>query len=385
MTIEELQQQNEQLLAMRYETLEAERQRYQELFEFSSEGYLVTDPYGIIQEVNHAAIILLKCSQSALVGKPLSLFVVREDRRLFRTQLNQLNQLQRLQNWEVRLQPRKGEPFSVALTVVAICTQTGTLVGLRWLMRDISERQQQEEQIRKALEQEKEFTDLQSRFIKSVSHQFRTPLTIIKLSAELLENYAHKLSEESKTSHFQKIRTATKQMTHLLDEILLLEKAEAGNLEVNPLTLDLVEFCRKLIEEIQLSAGSEHIIKFTHQGECTHAYLDTEMLRQILESLFSNAMKYSPNGSRVYFKLSCQASEVTFTVQDEGMGIPQEDQLRLFERFHRGKNVGAISGTGLGLAIVKHFVDLQGGAITVESQVGKGTTLTVKLPLSSAE
>ncbi|MBD1942860.1 PAS domain S-box protein [Coleofasciculus sp. FACHB-712] len=378
---EELQQRNEQL-AIACETVKAERQRYQELFEFAPDGYIVTNTSGIVQEANRTAASLLNRSQNSLIGKPMAIFVAKEDRKTFRDILTELNHFPQLHDWEVRLQPSKGQPFPAALNVAAIRDRCGNLIGLRWLVRDITERHKQAEQTRKALEQEKELSNLKSRFIRAASHEFRTPLTIISMSAELLERYKHKLSDVQKDSHFQKIRAASKQMARLLNDILLLDKTEAGKLELNPIPVDLVEFSRELVEELQLSIGSQHAITFIHQGQCANAYLDKKLLRQIIDHLLSNAIKYSPRGGKVHFELICQDREAIFQIQDEGIGIPKEDQRRLFERFHRGTNVGTISGTGLGLTIVKECVDLHDGAIAVESEVGSGTTFTVKLPLN---
>jgi PAS domain S-box-containing protein len=141
-TEEELRQQNEALIAAR-QIVEAERQRYQELFDFAPDGYLVTDAAGNIQEVNRAAAVLLAVSQNLLIGKPLIIFVAEEERKRFHTQLLQLSGLERVQDWEVRLQPRRGTPFHATITAAAVRDPQGKLVGLRWLLRDIS--------IRKAL------------------------------------------------------------------------------------------------------------------------------------------------------------------------------------------------------------------------------------------
>jgi signal transduction histidine kinase len=131
-----------------------------------------------------------------------------------------------------------------------------------------------------------------------------------------------------------------------------------------------------LIEEIQLTAN-KHIIVFCTQEQSTNAYLDEKLLWHILCNLLSNAIKYSPQGGTVHFDLVCKQGEAIFQVRDEGIGIPIADQAQLFNSFYRASNVGTISGTGLGLAIVKKFVDLHGGQIAVESQVGVGTTFTV--------
>jgi signal transduction histidine kinase len=134
------------------------------------------------------------------------------------------------------------------------------------------------------------------------------------------------------------------------------------------------------VEELQLSAGSEHTIAFSYQFPELESCLDEKLLRHILSNLLSNAIKYSPTGSTVNFKLVGQNGQVIFQIQDEGIGIPEEDQQHLFETFHRAKNVVNIPGTGLGLAIVKRSVDLHGGKISVKSEVGVGTTFTVTIP-----
>ena len=300
---------------------------------------------------------------------------------------------------------------------------------------DVTERKLAEAEMAKALQQERELNELKSNFIAIASHQFRTPLTTIFSSAELLERYRDRFSEEKQLTHLSRIQTAVQQMTVLLDDVLLVGKAGAGKLEFNPTPIDLVQFCEDLVEELQLSDKNQHVITFTHQGNCKKAVegttdilpmLDEKYLRHIFENLLSNAIKYSPNGGTVRFDLVCfcdrvkrsysdsaalaslRASErasallrsplalplakrgeaqasadcAIFKVQDEGIGIPQEDIPYLFETFQRARNVGTIQGTGLGLAIVKQCVDLHGGEILVESEVGSGTTFTVTLPLN---
>jgi len=235
-------------------------------------------------------------------------------------------------------------------------------------------------EMQKALETEKELSELKSRFVTMASHEFRTPLTTILSSAALLEKYNHKLAEEKKINHLQRIQAAVQHMTRLLNDVLLIGKAEAGKLEFQPTPLDLVKFCYELVEELQIST-STHKIAFHTQNECTTACMDEKLLRHIFSNLLSNAIKYSPQGGSVNFDLVCQQEEVIFHVQDRGIGIPIADQAQLFNSFHRASNVGTISGTGLGLAIVKKSVDLHGGKLTVKSEVGAGTTFTVTLPL----
>lgn len=249
------------------------------------------------------------------------------------------------------------------------------------IVRDITERKRAEADVRATLEKEKELSFLKSRFISMTSHEFRTPLATIFSSAELLEHYSHKWSEERKLNHIQRIQASVKHMTRLLNDVLLIGKAEAGKLEFNPTKIDIVQFCRDLVEEIEFTA-STHTIAFGAEYKITTAYMDEKLLRQILTNLLSNAIKYSPEGDSVNFDLICEQKEAIFRIQDRGIGIPAVDRDQLFNSFHRASNVGTISGTGLGLAIVKRSVDLHGGKITLESEVEVGTTFIVTLPLN---
>ncbi len=254
------------------------------------------------------------------------------------------------------------------------------------IVRDITERKQAEVEIRNALEREKELSELKTRFVTMTSHEFRTPLTTILSSAELLEDYGSKWPEGKKLNHLRRIQTCVDHMIQLLNDVLLIGKAEVGKLRCNPAPLDLVQFCQDLVDELQISAThfqdrcSAHTLTFTSQCNCISADLDEKLLRHILTNLLSNAIKYSPQGGTVYLDLICRPGEVNFQVQDQGIGITAADQPQLFDSFYRASNVGTIAGTGLGLAIVKNSVDLHGGTITVESKVGVGTTFLVSLP-----
>ena len=246
---------------------------------------------------------------------------------------------------------------------------------------EITERQRLEEELRHALIEEKELSELKSRIISVVSHEYRTPLATILSSTELLENYSHNWQEEKKQRHFHRIQGSVHHLTRLVNDVLMFSKAEAGKLELNPVTIDLMEFCREIVEELQLTAGEKHNINLICLGTHQIAYLDEKLLRQILTNLLSNALKYSPEGGQIRFDLIFGQESVTLRIQDEGIGIPLKDQSQLFDAFYRSSNVGTISGTGLGLAIVKRCVDIHYGQIRVESEQGVGTMFTVILPL----
>ncbi|PHM07608.1 PAS domain-containing sensor histidine kinase [Nostoc sp. 'Peltigera malacea cyanobiont' DB3992] len=390
---EDLKQQNEEL-SNTQQALVAESQRYQELFEEVPDAYFVTDTKGIIQEANSAATTLLNISKSLLLGKSIGIFVVEKEVIAFHLKLTHLRDRAqfpdwKMQEWEVNLRPRDKTPIMAAVKVAAIRNQSSELVSLRWLLRDIGESkrtqaklQWAEEAMRQALAKEREFSELKSRLLTITSHEFRTPLATIHSSAELLEHYRHLWSEERQQTHLRRIQASVMHITQLLNDVLVLSQDETGKLEFNPTPINLVEFCRDLLEELQQSDRSQHAIVFNSECQCTPANLDAKLLRQILSNLFSNCLKYSPIGSTVRFSVTTANEQAIFQTQDSGIGIPAADIEHIFEPFHRASNTANIPGMGLGMSIVKQAVDLHGGEITVESAIGTGTTFTVILPFS---
>lgn len=227
----------------------------------------------------------------------------------------------------------------------------------------------------------KELNQLKSEFVSMLSHDFRNPLNAILLSAGFLQHHEQKLTQEKKHAHYQLIRAAIKNMAQLLDEVLVLGKADSGKFEFHPAPLGLKLFCHDLVEELELSTGEKHHLIFTTSGVFVESLWDENLLRHILSNLLANAIKYSPAGCIIRFELIGDEKTAIFRIQDQGIGIPAEDQERLFDAFYRASNVDTIPGTGLGLAIVKRCVEAHGGEIAMQSEVGVGTTFTVTLPV----
>ncbi|MBD2411589.1 hypothetical protein FACHB389_33150 [Nostoc calcicola FACHB-389] len=261
--------------------------------------------------------------------------------------------------------------------------QTGNPMEIVGYWVDITERKQLEQELRIALEKEKQLSELKSRFVSMTSHEFRTPLSTILSSCELLEHYRHKWTQEKQLTHFHRIQTAVKRMTEMLNDVLVIGKAGTGKLEYGPTSFDLVKYCQQLLEEIQMNLNNQRLISFTSQYESMPCCMDEKLLGHILNNLLSNAIKYSPDDSIVKFSLSCQNGQALLEIQDWGIGIPEKDLPFLFESFHRGSNVGNILGTGLGMAIVKKCIEIHKGKIFVTSTVGLGTKFTVILSLNN--
>jgi len=265
--------------------------------------------------------------------------------------------------------------------VYPIADGNGHVVQLAVFGRNVTERKRAEANLRQALEQEKELNQLKSRFVSMASHEFRTPLTTILSSVGLLEHANGAMPHERQLRHYNKVRTAVNHMTGLLDDVLLIGRAESGRMEFRPEPVGIKQLCQDIAEEMQLVVKETHRIHFTVQFEQEQLLLDASLMRQILTNLLSNAIKYSPQGGDVTCSLTAEAGCLVLRVRDGGIGIPERDRTRLFDAFHRAGNVGNISGTGLGLAIVHKAATLHGGTVHFASQEGRGTEFVVEIPL----
>lgn len=287
---------------------------------------------------------------------------------------------------ERQLRRRNGELFWVQMG--GSCLQPNDPdAGVIWTFLDITERKKSEEDTREALVQQKELNELRSRFVAMTSHEFRTPLATILSSGEILKHYGERLPAAEKADILDSIAASVQRMMRMLDRVLLIGKAEAQMLEFDPRPVDLRRLCLDLLQEARTQQPeSECDLRLDYAGDDEPGLYDEKLLRHILGNLLSNAMKYSPQGGPVLFRVVREPECLLLAVTDSGIGIPEDEIAHLFESFHRASNVGVIQGTGLGLAIVKNAVDVYGGTIEVRSRVGlagSGTCFTVRLPLAS--
>lgn len=285
-------------------------------------------------------------------------------------------------SYQTEVQMRRADDQLIWVSLSGQAVGLGELSqGTVWTVLDITERKRAEEDIRAALEQQKELNDLRSRFVAMTSHEFRTPLATILSSAELLRFYGDRIVGAERLEIIQSIESSVHRMTSMLDRILVLGKAEAQMLEFNPQPLDVIAILGRLVQEAgdQAPQRSCHL-KTDFPPDLGLAMLDDKLLRHIFGNLLSNAIKYSPNGGTVRLALRPDEAHMEFVVSDQGIGIPVAEQAHLFSSFHRASNVGDIKGTGLGLAIVKNAVEMHGGTIAVNSEPGAGTTFTIRLP-----
>ena len=252
--------------------------------------------------------------------------------------------------------------------------------GVIWTLLDITERRIADNNIRAALAKEKELNDLRTRFVSMTSHEFRTPLAAILSASELLRDYEERMPAVEKKEILANIGAGVQRMTGMLDRVLLLGQVDAHMLEFQPQQIDLLALCQSIVVQARAQQSTATCTVSTRfPSSMPVSLFDPKLLRHILENLLSNAIKYSVHGGLVTFSVSCEAMRTVFKVADQGIGIPPDEMPHLFESFHRASNVGAIQGTGLGLAIVKNAVELHGGQITVESELGHSTCFTVTI------
>lgn len=250
-----------------------------------------------------------------------------------------------------------------------------------FVYNDITERKKIEQDIHKALLKEQELNELKSRFVSMASHEFRTPLSAILSSAILIGKQNEPGKEEKREKYIKQIKSNVRNLTVILNDFLSLSKLEEGKILVHPESFDLVQLTRSVVDEIETSRKEGQTFTMENDEAILLVFLDPKLTRHILINLFSNAIKYSKENTRIDVKVIRRNNEIILSVADQGMGIPIEEQEQLFERFFRARNATNIQGTGLGLHIVKQYTELMGGTVDFKSKVGKGTTFYVKLPL----
>ncbi len=330
-------------------------------------------------EANDAFVRWLGLSHEKIVGHDsveLGIWVSVDERAKF---LLELQRKGSLTDVECQLRSQRGTIHTMLMSadLIEINREPHLLVfGL-----DITQRKQAEIELLRTLEREKELGLLRSKFVSMVSHEFRTPLAIIQSSAEILDDYLDRLEQAERKHHLQSILKNTRRMATLMEETLLIGSFEAGTIEFKPEPLELPAFARRLVDEVHSASDRRCPIEFSLSEIPGRMLADERLLRRIFTNLLTNAVKYSDVGQVVQFDIDSAGPDIVCTIRDQGIGIPEADREWLFHAFHRGRNVGDRPGTGLGLVIVKRCVDLHGGKISMVSNPGQGTSVTVRIPI----
>ena len=370
----------EQRVIERTSQLNRARERIETILNSSSDVMILCRTDSVIDQVNPAFDMLFGYNPDETLNQRITMLAMPERAAILERAFAAVIDTQQPQRLEIIARRKDLTAFDADLVLSPIVENIGDLLGVVCSLRDITQRRRIEAQLRQTLEHEMELGELKSRYVSMAAHDLRNPLAVIQSAIDMMRHYGEKLTDDQIQAKYDSIQSNIKRMVDMLDDILIIGRVESGKLAFNPTQVDIRAFCQDLITQTNQAVGTTQIIDFSITGPYASAAVDTKLLHHILGNLLSNAIKYSPDDSEVRFAVHCEPHEITFIIEDHGIGIPQADQARLFEVFHRAQNVGATPGTGLGLAIVKQSVELHGGTIVCESRENQGTSFTVVLP-----
>lgn len=378
------------------------------IIENAIEGIITIDEHGIVESINPAALLLFGYKAEEVIGRNISFLMPEPDRsahdgylhNYLTTGVKKIIGIGR----EVKGLKKNGSTFPFRLSVSEVNYEnrkifTGFIHDLtkqkeaedqllnyteeleekvttrtRDLINLISELENTKEDLSKSLEKEKELGQLKSRFVSMASHEFRTPLSSVQLSATLIDKYAHKQDLVNIEKHVKKIKGSVELLTNILNDFLSLERLETGQTKVSFGEINLVKFSEEIIDEMRPITKQNQNIVYQHTGNRDAINLDPNLLKSAIINLISNSIKYSGENTFIEFNTELAGNKCTIEVKDNGIGIPIEEQKHLLEPFFRANNTGKIPGTGLGLNIVKRYVTLMNGNISWISKQNEGTT-----------
>ena len=381
------------------------------IIENAIDGIITIDSKGTIETINPSGCILFEYDESEVIGQNISMLMPQPERDQHDNYL--LNYYQTSKKTiigvgrEVTGLRKSGAvfPFRLGISEVQFSGRkiyTGFIHDLsrekqaeeqlkqhalhleeqvvertRLLNQTVTALGEAKEKVSKLLEKEMELGQLKSRFVSMASHEFRTPLSAIQLSSILIEKYSGEDISPNISRHTAKIKLLVAHLTGVLNDFLSLERLEAGEFKPILKDFDIVKFSEEITEDMQLIAKQNQQIIYQHTGTCATVNLDQALLRNAIINLISNAIKYSGENTFIEFNTEITPDFVTVCIQDNGIGIPKEDQQHLFEAFFRAHNTGTIAGTGLGLNIVSRYVQLMDGEVKFTSNVNQGTSFTL--------
>jgi len=385
------------------------------IIENAIDGIITIDDKGLIEHLNPAALELFGYRKEELVGQNVSVLMPQPDRSNHDTYIHNYNHTGKKHiigiGREVHGQRKDGSqfPFRLGVSEVKFSDRkiyTGFIHDLtkekaseeqiksyteklevkirertQDLVKLVSELELAKENMRALFQKEKELNQLKTRFVSMASHEFRTPLSSMQLSASLIDKYTIKQDTPNVEKHTAKIRNSINHLTTILNDFLSLEKLEAGKVEANNQHFNIISFAEEIAEEMQMMTKQNQHIIYEHSGTTADVFLDPNLLKNCIINLISNSIKYSGADTLIQFNSRLENKRLIVEVSDNGIGIPEADQNNLFEPFFRAHNTGDIPGTGLGLNIVKRYVGLMNGTVTCSSKLNSGTTFILNFNL----
>lgn len=353
---------------------------------------IATDEKGIINLFNPEAAKNIGYTESEVIHKQtLLLFHDKKEIEKKRTELYEKFKIKLEDDFSVMVEKsrrnfheeeqytyvrKNGTSFPVSLTITAITDRNARITGFMGIAIDISGRKKVEDELQKALAEQKDLNELKSRFVSMASHEFRTPLSTVLSSAYLIEKYTSEEDQPKRVKHLQRIISSVNMLTDILNDFLSVGKIEEGKIQVRFSTFNIHEYILAIVEELKNTLKKNQQIQYSHEGKAG-VNMDPSLLRHIIMNLISNAGKFSPEGGIIEIETICKDDQILLSIKDHGIGIPPEDQKHLMERFFRGGNTGHIQGTGLGLHIVSKYAELMNGGVECKSKLGEGTAFLI--------
>jgi len=379
------------------------------------EGIITMDEIGIIETINPSTCMLFGYLEEEIKGQNISILIPALDHNSYKN-LSNYKATRQLSITGIGHEPvglhKAGYQFPIKLRISEVQSSGRTVFAgfihdlsqykideecfndnashMEELVKERSKSlndtifalEKEKEKISISLEKEKKISKLKNRFLSMASHEFRTPLSTIQLSASLIEKYAIPFESESISKHIAKIKNSVTSLTAILNDFLYFEKLEIGKMQAVFTSFDLVKFGDEITEEMQFLAKPNQNIRCKHVGIQTIVNLDANLLKNCAINLIGNAIKYSGNNCYIDFTTEINDSYCLISVHDNGIGIPLEEQKHLFQAFFRAHNTSNVSGTGLGLNIVQRYVSLMKGTAEFKSNQKEGTLFTLKFPIT---
>jgi PAS domain S-box-containing protein len=378
----------EDAIVQRTVELRRAKEDVESILNSTSDAIAVLDMEGRIVNCNPAFEASFGIEADEAYRQQMALFFTTESQSTFQMLFNRLRsngtlmQAELLAEWQQGLGAKK-EPRVVEVSLSQVERVDDDNVRVVCSVHDISRHKDLMITLQRALDREHELNDMKGQFLSVATHEFRTPLTSIALITGTLQDYWEQLNEQKIKGKLSSIQDQVKRMTALIDDVLTLGQSEAGEWPFSPCEINLPELLSKLGAEWQSALASQHQLFIACSGTEETLYADPDLLEHILINLVSNAVKYSLPGSQIKIKAQLTESNCLIEVIDQGIGIPEQEQSKLFESFYRASNarkMSGVSGTGLGLVIVKRAAEMHGGDIDFVSVEGQGTVFTVRIP-----
>ncbi|NND94177.1 MAG: PAS domain-containing sensor histidine kinase [Flavobacteriales bacterium] len=421
----EKDKQGERILA----ALKESESRLNAIIDTAVDGIITIDTKGIIKSINPSALRLFKYSSKEVIGKNISILMPEPDSRKHDTYIENYHRtgVKKIIGIGRQVLGRKknGSTFPFRLSISEVKLESGTIyTGIvhdmteqleaqeklknlnesleqkiqertsqlsllidelkesnEALNREIFKRMKTEVEIKALLEKEIELGALKSRFVSMASHEFRTPLSGILSSASLISKYTSSEDEEKRAKHVSRIKSSVENLTTILNDFLSLDKLQSGKVSIHPSEFMIQELVNEVMDTLHNILSDGRSFTYSHSGSEIELNVDRNILKNILVNLSSNAIKYSRPNTEIKIRSRINGAYLSIEIEDEGIGIPEDDKEHMFERFFRAHNAVNIKGTGLGLNIVRRYLDLLHGEITFHSEENIGTTFTIKVPI----